>query len=70
MNINQLIKITNDLETCAFCPDEDCTDICAHCDKAKPITAEEMHEYYREAGEVPGVRVDDRLSEKMKGDQH
>lgn len=47
MNLNRLLEITNDLETCASCPDEDCTDICARCD-VKPIMAEEMREYYRE----------------------
>lgn len=47
-NINRLIEITVDLEQRAFCPDEDCTDICARCDKVKPITAAELREYYRE----------------------
>lgn len=48
MELNRLLEITNDLERCAFCPDEDCTDICARCDKVKPITAAELQEYYRE----------------------
>lgn len=52
MNLNRLLKITNDLERCAFCPDEDCTDICARCDKVKPVTAEELREYYREVNKA------------------
>ena len=48
MNINRLLEITNDLERCAFCPDEDCTDICDRCEKVKPITTKELQEYYRE----------------------
>lgn len=48
MELNRLLEITNDREQCAFCADEDCTDICAHCDKVKPITEEELQEYFRE----------------------
>lgn len=42
MELNRLLEITNDLERCAFCPDANCTDICARCDKVKPITAAEF----------------------------
>ena len=52
MNINRLLEITNDLEQCAFCPDEDCTDICARCDKVKPITAAELRRYFQQVRET------------------
>lgn len=52
MKLNRLLKITNDLETCASCPDEDCTDICAHCKDIDPITAEELREYYQQVREA------------------
>lgn len=45
MNINQLIKITNDLERCALCPDKDYG--CEHCD-VDPDVQDELREYYQE----------------------
>lgn len=49
MELNRLLEITNDLETCEFCPDPTwCENICTRCNKVKPITAEELREYYRE----------------------
>ena len=63
MNLNRLLEITNDLETCASCPDEDCTDICARCD-VKPIMAEEMREYYREVRKA--LKEDARLKAELE----
>lgn len=49
MELNRLLEITNDRETCEFCPDPTwCENICTRCNKVKPITAEELQEYYRE----------------------
>lgn len=62
MELNRLLEITNDREQCAFCADEDCTDICAHCDKVKPITEEELQEYFREVRRLISENV------RLRGD--
>lgn len=45
MELNRLIKITNDLERCAFCSDKDYG--CEHCD-VDPDAQEELREYCQE----------------------
>lgn len=53
MKLNRLLEITNDRETCEFCPDPTwCENICTRCNKVKPITEEKMQEYYREIRKV------------------
>lgn len=64
MELNRLLEITNDRERCAFCPDEDCTDICARCDKVNPITAGEMRGYYQQVREA--LTENAKLRSKLK----
>ena len=53
MELDRLLEITNDREQCEFCPDPTwCENICTRCNKVKPITAEELREYYREIRKV------------------
>lgn len=52
MELNRLLEIANDLERCEFCPDEYCIDICARCDKVKPITVGDLREFYQQVREA------------------
>lgn len=65
MELNRLLEITNDREQCEFCPDPTwCENICTRCNKVKPITAEELREYYREVRKA--LKEDARLKAELE----
>lgn len=64
MELNRLLEIANDRERCEFCPDEYCIDICARCDKVKPITVEDLREFYQQVREA--LTENANLREKLK----
>lgn len=64
MELNRLLEITNDLERCVFCPDENCADVCARFKKVKPITVEDLREFYQQVREA--LTENDSLRRKLE----
>ena len=64
MELSRLLEITNDRERCEFCINADNDETCLSCDKVKPITAEELREYYREVRKA--LKEDARLKAELE----